>query len=679
MSNRAEPPRVGRARGRSGRGILLAAPVLGILLVLATAPAALGHVLLVSSDPADGSTRGTAPATVRLEFSEEVAVDLAKVQVFAGSGMPLPGITLVADPADAATLIVGLPSLDPGAYRLAWTVVDETDLHVTSGDVVFGIGEVAPVRAAAPAVATTDPAQAAARWLDLGLQVILAGSLVLLWLARLVRPVPRGARDDGAAVRRRLRCRLLRTIVGAGAGALLAGGLVFGLQVGEATAAATSPGEALAAALVTIHGLGWLLREAAIVVLIAMAYWLGRASAPGSTRRLTALATGLGVGVALGNAVGGHVGIGTPGEQPIRIVALAVHAAAAAAWVGGLGGLVLVAVPLLRRSPDRGVAIDLLRQFWRVALPAVAILALTGLYLAGQLVATPDALIGSQYGLILVAKVAAVGGVVGLGAWHSLALHPALRRRLGATTPRLRPLGSAPRHLGPTLVLEAAGGAAILLAAAALGSTPPARGPAFDPAPAAAVQPDVAGHAADLLVTLAIRPNRPGQDFVSVGVFDTRLPAPAPVSRISVALHSPTGQLIDATAAGPAPDGRYQLPVSLPESPGSWDVTVEVERVGLVPARLDTSWTVQGALPDEPPVIVSRAPLAGATTPAALVGLVALLGALASLGVRRRRASAPATSAGSIAAVGAVGLGSGPLGFATVDAAGAGPADGRAR
>ena len=41
------------------------------------------------------------------------------------------------------------------------------------------------------------------------------------------------------------------------------------------------------------------------------------------------------------------------------------------------------------------------------------------------------------------------------------------------------------------------------------------------------------------MVTLALKPNRPGQNFVTLGVFDTRRPAPAPIDEVAVQLQGP--------------------------------------------------------------------------------------------------------------------------------------------
>ena len=70
------------------------------------------------------------------------------------------------------------------------------------------------------------------------------------------------------------------------------------------------------------------------------------------------------------------------------------------------------------------------------------------------------------------------------------------------------------------------GALALLLLAATLGAIQPARGFEFDP-PAATAVPTMTTNADDLIVTFALKPNQPGRNFVSLGVFDTRRPAPA--------------------------------------------------------------------------------------------------------------------------------------------------------
>ena len=76
----------------------------------------------------------------------------------------------------ARELVVSLPALGTGAYRIAWSTVSQDDLHVTRGALVFGAGAAAPaIRAGAGATPPTSLTESAAHLLDLvSLSILIA-------------------------------------------------------------------------------------------------------------------------------------------------------------------------------------------------------------------------------------------------------------------------------------------------------------------------------------------------------------------------------------------------------------------------------------------------------------------------------------------------------------------------
>jgi copper transport protein len=338
--------------------------------------------------------------------------------------------------------------------------------------------------------------------------------------------------------------------------------------------------------------------------------------------------------VAVSQALGGHSSLGSAGEAPFRVVALAVHFLAAGAWVGGLVVLAAVTLPRVRGSDaERSIALAMLRRFWLVALPSLAALAVTGLYLAGQLVATVDALLLTQYGAVLIAKTALVAGVALLGLTNSLLLHEPARARIAGVVPLVARLLPATAGFRRTIVLEAAGGILVVGAAALLGASAPARGPGLEPAgPAARIPGAVASQVADLALEVSVRPNHPGQNFVNVAVYDTRRPAPAPIERVMVRLVPPAGSPAAPAAARPTAKGQYELADGSIAGPGDYRIAVTVVRRGLPDVVYETPWTVT---PTPVRVIVSDQPLAAVATPAAALAGLGLLLVLAFVAVRR--------------------------------------------
>ena len=160
------------------RAVLAVLTALTLVLGIGAAPA-MAHATLVLVDPADGVSLTAAPGQIRMVFSEAVSPQLAWVELIDATGAVLDGASAAADPSNAAALIVTLPHVGSGAYRLAWQVIDEQDLHVTTGAVVFGVGAPAPAAAGQTAVAT-NPFEVLARWLDLGLLAAACGSLLVL-------------------------------------------------------------------------------------------------------------------------------------------------------------------------------------------------------------------------------------------------------------------------------------------------------------------------------------------------------------------------------------------------------------------------------------------------------------------------------------------------------------------
>ena len=606
------------------RAVLAVLTALTLVLGIGAAPA-MAHATLVLVDPADGVSLTAAPGQIRMVFSEAVSPQLAWVELIDATGAVLDGASAAADPSNAAALIVTLPHVGSGAYRLAWQVIDEQDLHVTTGAVVFGVGAPAPAAAGQTAVAT-NPFEVLARWLDLGLLAAACGSLlVLASLRSLVTPRSAVAADG-------LRRRLVRLAALTAAGGLAAHAALLILQV--AGAVGVSPASLLA----STFGIAWF-AQGAILLVVLVAFASGRGSAAHRVGPLVTLAVlGLAAGVV---AVTGHVGTGDGAQTPWRWVALTVHLTAMLAWAGGLAALAIAVGPLVRsRGVDRVLARAVLGRFWRVAAPALAALAVTGLYLGGQLIASVDALLLTTYGRALLAKTAIAALAVLLGGANAAALHPHLRARLLAVAPftaRLIPSSAAMRR---TLALEAVAAMGVVLAAAVMGSSAPALGPQFEPEPAAVAVVPAAAQADDLLVTVAIRPDRPGPNFLDLAVLETRRPAPAPITSVLVRLVAPSGAEQTVTPS-PTAKGRYLVnDLTLGET-GPWRVEVAISRSGMADTVAALPWSVAPAPAAPHAVLVSDRPLAPIATPASLLAalLFAVLatGALARRGLARRR------------------------------------------
>ncbi len=107
-------------------------------VVLASAPAASAHAVVVSSNPSDGERLTTAPNTVSIQFSENVSADLGGLRVVSSSGDRVDAGT---DTVSGATLSVPLqPSLPDGTYVATYRVIS-ADGHPVKGALVFAVGD----------------------------------------------------------------------------------------------------------------------------------------------------------------------------------------------------------------------------------------------------------------------------------------------------------------------------------------------------------------------------------------------------------------------------------------------------------------------------------------------------------------------------------------------------------
>jgi copper transport protein len=503
-----------------------------VLLVLALPASAQAHAFLESSTPANGTSLGRASHVVSLHFTEPVSAGLAHVQLFDGRGRQRGGVRVRAG-RTASELVVSLPALGTGAYRIAWSTVSQDDLHVTRGALVFGAGAAAPaIRAGAGATPPTSLTESAAHLLDL-----VSLSILIAICGLLAGPLP-------AAVRARVTRFGLAALP-----ALLVGGIVA--LAGKASQLPLR--DVLAQ---TAWGHAMVARELAVAA-VAIALIVRRPR----------VAVALLVPVAAAEAASGHAAT----HGALALASMAVHILAAGLWVGGLIVLAVVLPGAERRDVGETLA-----RFGRLAAVSVGVLIVTGLYSAGLQVASPDALISTMYGRSLAVKLALVAVTCGLGLLGLLALR------------RARP------SLG-LLRAEAIGAVGILAAASLLLASAPARGPQFAPGPRPiAGTPLATGQADDLLVDLSAAPNRPGQNFVTATILDTLRPSPGRVRRVVITFARGSRRL---TATAVRLDAnRWQVAGTQLSAPGAWRISVAAERRGLPRALYATPWTVASPL-----------------------------------------------------------------------------------
>lgn len=532
-----------------------------LALAFAAPREALAHAAFVGAAPEPGARTETSPRQVTLTFTEPVNDRLTSVELKSvASGESV--ATTLSTRGDLRLVATPGTALATGAYSVKWHTVSTEDGHALEGRFSFG------VRAAAPGGELTVEQSPLAR--DGWMRVLLRGLLyvgALLFVGALVLPilmrrsrgwiVPSGLGDDAFVEANRER----------------ASGIIgdVGWFAASAAAAATLVEAADAAPSLTPAALSdFLLGNAAGFARLGVVFFLVAAAL--LWRRFPRLAAGLGL-LALGAiAVSGHANSATP--QIPSVLNAWLHLASGAAWLGGIGLLALVwARPLRRagRALRLAVARDVLVPFGRVALPAFAVVSVTGLVsLLIQLGSLP-ALWQTTFGLLLAAKIAIVAAIATVSAIHALRLRPQLLASAGGQDAdrqerRHWRLVRAEPLMGLGVIAAVAFLVAFPLPPRQLAEADEARAatPACDPCPLPASAQDelpVAGRAGSQVVAGWIR-RTPAAVTGTVRVSDVRGRPSRAAPRIAGATQTPCGNGCQRFRTAPAGNA---LRVTVPE------------------------------------------------------------------------------------------------------------------
>ena len=109
-----------------------------LIFMLAATTQAQAHAFLDHSDPKVGSTVGSSPTQVKIWFTEELEAAFSKIRVYDSTGKEVDSKDVKVDPTDKAIMMVSVPSLAPGTYKVHWNAV-AVDTHHTSGNFEFTV------------------------------------------------------------------------------------------------------------------------------------------------------------------------------------------------------------------------------------------------------------------------------------------------------------------------------------------------------------------------------------------------------------------------------------------------------------------------------------------------------------------------------------------------------------
>ena len=390
-------------RGRLALAVLVSLTA----LALVAAPAG-AHANLVRALPSPGTAVDPAPPVVYAEFSEAIDLGYSRLEVLDADGESVTSGPTEADPTSSAAMLVPVADLADGTYVVVWRTLSVVDGHVIRGSFAFGVGEpVAADVAVAVASIQSSPAAAASR------------GLLFMGVAMLIgAPLQALAQRRGAPPERRRVVERRTALLLLGAGLLALAGQVglLGTQI------LILGGDSLLAGFGEVFGAGqwgalWIARTATLVVALILADQASSSEVSGR-RGVSGFA-----GVALaGVAMAVTISLGSHAAALIDVApALAadlIHLLAVGAWVGGLPVLLLVVWESRRTRSEAGAAADLTEvaaRFSAVATVAVGLIVVTGTYSAWLQVLEPSRLWSTDYGVLLLVKLALVAPLLVLG------------------------------------------------------------------------------------------------------------------------------------------------------------------------------------------------------------------------------------------------------------------------
>ena len=390
------------------------------------------------------------------------------------------------------------------------------------------------------------------------------------------------------------------TVAAAAVGAV---GLAWQVAAGAATADGPGPG-AVGAFLSASPATGRRLLVELVLLgaTAALVWWRVR---NGRRPGLGALALAAGAVVTL--ALGAH----DTGLAPrwLFLPLEVVHLLAVGAWIGGLVVLALTA---------RRAKLEAVRRFSVLALRAVLVVAVTGIWQGLAQVSSRAALTGTDYGRVLAVKAAGFLAVLSLAAVARFRLLP--RASADAVA------GETPGGLRRLLAIEATGGAVVVLVAALLANTVPA-GEVLAAASAARVRGGVQAQqleAGPLRLQVGLEPGTVGRNLLQVQVTDRGGRLVDGLARIDLTIADQAGRAapasVRATRVAPA---TYRAATDAFALPGGWRVGVAVP--GAAPGlaarfAIAAAPATSGTPPPDPP----DALVLGGRAGSALVGLTAM-------------------------------------------------------
>lgn len=113
--------------------------VLHLVASVAVIMTAAAHAFLNQAVPPVGGAVPASPKEIRLTFSEAVEPRFSGIELATSNGRSIAIGPVATAPGDDKQLVLAVPPLAPGRYRVNWHVVS-VDTHRTEGEYTFTVG-----------------------------------------------------------------------------------------------------------------------------------------------------------------------------------------------------------------------------------------------------------------------------------------------------------------------------------------------------------------------------------------------------------------------------------------------------------------------------------------------------------------------------------------------------------
>jgi copper transport protein len=668
-------------QGRFLRPLLMSALSLCLLLalswlpVVSRPPAALAHAFVIGSDPVDGSTISTLPAVVRIFFNAPISSSsIAHVYFGIDNQLIDAGRSRVAsdNPRELDTPLLTPAQPAQGSYTVRWTALADTDGHATQGVIGFNVGHSST---GLPGQVILGPSTSnilpqfslqgllavAWEWLVMAALALWIGILVMERVI-LARGKSESGGDDGGdpgesgrsdrgdrGGRDRIGARLAPTFMAQVRkqalplqwlclAALFAGEIInLILRATLLTQAYNTNGidPATIRELIidTTYGHLWLVRIALIGAALAFLWWTTRSTGRqsiGVRNTASARTRGQAKHTITWLVLAGLILLTLALSEDITQLAQAhisavvldwLVLAAQGTWFGGAAYLGFVLLPLLPAiEPDQHgrSLVTLLQRYMPLALVTIAVLLVSGLFLAEASLSSVQQLITEPFGRVLLVKIVLIALMLLVSGYALFFLKPQLHRQVillpvvNAEMPARRARQSAleqnERRLKRTMRSLSYLGAGVLLCAALMSFfAPPIVFPATDYASKTSGTSSTPSNtntqvlqtkqAGNLTVNLQITPARVDYDNTVIVTMNDNSGNPVTDAQVQITINMEVMNMGTAqnTIKGGNPTyigffGKDEAFSML----GVWDVAVKIQRPNQTPVQVTFQVTLAG-------------------------------------------------------------------------------------